>query len=185
MKRTARVGSVVLSGLAVFAGLALVGCTGSTPEAKPTTSVSPRPSGDSSDSTATAPESEPALSDFERQLPLHGTFVSQGAETTGTVVIERRDDATVWVTLSGFATGEASDLRLYLKPWTIVQNEDGFWVNSVVGEAYEIASIDAAEQSQQIEVPGAGLMPEIQTVTVSDYRTPDYPALGSASLLAR
>lgn len=127
------------------------------------------------------PPSAPTLSGFEQQLPLSGTFVSQFAETTGTATIERRSDGSTWVTLAGFSTGEAADLRLYLKEGELVQGADGYW-GDTAGYGYEIATISPDAPQQEIPVPGAGTMPVVRTLTVMDYAGPDYPSLGSVSL---
>jgi hypothetical protein len=125
--------------------------------------------------------SEPvALSEFEQQLPLIGLFVSQATETSGTARIERRVDGSVWVILDDFRTGDASDLRLYLKADPLLQDADGHWGSAEDG--YEIASIDPTAPTQEIEVPGARDMPAIRTLTVRNYVAPDYPAFGSAAL---
>lgn len=155
--------------------LLLSGCTiMSDPVPAPMTSPAATPA----PTASTAPES--ALSEFQRQLPLTGVFVSQATKTSGTVEIQRRADGSVWIVLDDFHTGDASDLRVYLKRDPLVQDADGYWGSS--GDGYEIASIDPTAQRQEIEVPGAGLMPAMRTLTVMDYVTPDYPALGSAAL---
>jgi hypothetical protein len=120
------------------------------------------------------------LSEFEQQLPLGGEFVSQATATEGTVEIQRRDDGSVWVVLDDFQTGDASDLRLYLKEDALVQDADGHWGSAEGGN--EIAVIDPDEAHQEIEVPGAWTMSTIRSLTVMDYAGPDYPALGSAAL---
>lgn len=151
---------------ALVVGMSGCAATAATPAATPAASAAPSP-------TATA-------SGFEQQLPLTGTFVSQAAATSGTVRIERGDDGVVRVELSDFATGDATDLRLYLKADPLVQDADGYWGSAEDG--YEIASIDPDAANQVIEVPGAWTMPEMFTLTVRDYVQPDFPALGSAAL---
>ena len=152
----------------------LSGCAfASTPVSSPPTPASSAPI-----PSKTAETSE--LSEFEQQLPLSGEFVSQAADTTGTVDIQRREDGSVWVVLENFQTGDATDLRLYLKQDPLLQDADGHWGSSEDG--YEIASIDPGASTQKIEVPGAWDMPAIYTLTVRDYLPPDYPAFGSAAL---
>lgn len=161
---------------AIGLALAMCGCAVATvPGPAPVTSrtIAPTPS----TSTATEP---PALSEFEQQLPLTGSFVSQASDTTGTARIERRADGSVWVTLEGFRTGDASDLRLYLKTDPLLQDANGHWGSSESG--FEIASIDPTAPTQEIEVPGAWTMPAIRTLTVMNYVPPDFPAFGSAAL---
>ena len=149
----------------------LGGCTTASYQVPPPTAVSP---------TASSEAQASDLSDFEQQLPLSGEFVSQAAATDGTVEIERRGDGSVWVVFEEFHTGEAGDLRLYLKEDALLQDAAGFWGSSEGG--YEIALIDPGAPSQEIEVPGAWDMPAIQSLTVRDYTPPDYPALGSVAL---
>nr|RZI34891.1 hypothetical protein BJQ95_02738 [Cryobacterium sp. SO1] len=147
------------------------GCTAtSDPEPPPTAATAP-PTGDAQASD---------LSKFEQQLPLSGQFVSQATATEGTVDIERRNDGSVWVLLEDFHTGDAADLRLYLKEDALLQDADGFWGSAEGG--YEIAVIDPGASTQEIEVPGAWDMPAIQSLTVMDYTPPDFPALGSVTL---
>jgi hypothetical protein len=149
----------------------LGGCTVTAGQVPPPPSATATASGD-------AQASE--LSEFEQQLPLSGEFVSQAAATEGTVDIERRSDGSVWVLLEDFHTGDAADLRLYLKEDALLQDADGYWGSAEGG--YEIAVIDPGATSQEIEVPGAWVMPAIQSLTVMDYTSPDFPALGSVAL---
>ncbi len=161
---------------AVLLALALSGCAvaGAPVQGSATSgAITPIPSA----SLASEP---PALSEFEQQLPLSGSFVSQASDTTGTARIERRADGSVWVTLEGFRTGDASDLRLYLKTDPLLQDSNGHWGSSESG--FEIASIDPTAPTQEIEVPGAWTMPAIRTLTVMNYVPPDFPAFGSAAL---
>jgi hypothetical protein len=154
--------------------LLLSGCT-STAEAvtPPTAAVSGSPASVEADEASD-------LSEFEKQLPLSGEFVSQATAADGTVEIERRDDGSVWIVLEDFSTGDASDLRLYLKEDALVQDADGYWGSAEGG--YEIAVIDPDASSQEIAVPGAWDMPAISSLTVMDYAGPGFPALGSAAL---
>jgi len=152
--------------------LLLGGCTmAAEPVQSPTASPAPTGSADADASD---------LSGFEQQLPLSGTFVSQATATEGTVDIERRSDGSVWVLLENFHTGDAADLRLYLNEDALVQDADGYWGSAAGG--YEIAVIDPGASTQEIEVPGAWDMSAIQSLTVSDYTPPDFPALGSVAL---
>ncbi|GAA1825881.1 hypothetical protein GCM10009750_06440 [Agromyces salentinus] len=161
---------------AVGLALAMCGCTVATaPVPTPVTSTAIEPA--PSSSTASEPR---ALSEFEQQLPLTGSFVSQASDTTGTARIERRADGSVWVMLEDFQTGDASDLRLYLKTDPLLQDTDGHWGSAEGG--YEIASIDPSAPTQEIEVPGTWTMPAIQTLTVANYVAPHFPAFGSAAL---
>ena len=82
--------------------------------------------------------------------------------------------------LDDFRTGDASDLRLYLKADPLIQDADGYWGSAEDG--YEIASIDATAPTQEIEVRGAWDMPAVRTLTVMNYVAPDFPAFGSAAL---
>lgn len=154
--------------------LLLGGCASiSGPVAAPTatSSSSPAASGDVEASE---------LSEFEKQLPLSGRFVSQAANTEGTVKIERRTDGSVWISIDNFHTGAASDLRLYLKEDPLVQDAEGYWGSSEDG--YSIAVLDLDTANFEIEVPGAWDMPAIKSLTVRDYTPPDFPALGSVAL---
>ena len=141
----------------------------------------PAPTGAASSSSAPSGDVEASeLSEFEKQLPLSGAFVSQAADTEGTVKIERRTDGSVWISIDNFHTGDTADLRLYLNEDALVQDADGYWGSAAGG--YEIAVIDPGASTQEIEVPGAWDMPAIQSLTVSDYTPPDFPALGSVAL---
>lgn len=140
----------------------------------------PAPTSMTSRTSAPTPSASPALSEFEQQLPLTGLFVSQATETSGTARIERRADGSVWVIIDDFRTGDASDLRLYLKTDPLLQDADGHWGSAEDG--YEIASIDPTAPTQEIKVPGARDMPAMRTLTVRNYVAPDYPAFGSAAL---
>lgn len=126
------------------------------------------------------PTPTPTVSGFEQQLPLAGVFVSQAVETSGSVRIERGDDGVVRIALSDFSTGDATDLRLYLKTDPLVQDADGYWGSSEDG--YEIADVDPDAANQTIEVPGAWTMPAMYTLSVRDYVAPDFPSFGSAAL---
>ena len=152
----------------------LSGCTAASAEL-----TSPQAATDGSPtSSSDAPASD--LSEFEQQLPLSGTFVSQAAATEGSVEIQRREDGSVWIVLENFDTGDAADLRLYLKEDELLQDADGYWGAAEGG--YELLLADPGASRQEIEVPGAWDMPEILTLTVADYTPPDFPALGSVAL---
>jgi hypothetical protein len=152
----------------------LGGCASiSGPVASPTATSSSSPA-------ASADVEASELSEFEKQLPLSGKFVSQAADTEGTVKIERRTDGSVWISIDNFHTGAASDLRLYLKEDALVQDAEGYWGSSEDG--YSIAVLDLDTANFEIEIPGAWTMPAIQTLTIRDYSPPDYPALGSVAL---
>ena len=100
--------------------------------------------------------------------------------TEGSVEIQRREDGSVWIVLENFDTGDAADLRLYLKEDELLQDADGYWGAAEGG--YELLLADPGASRQEIEVPGAWDMPEILTLTVADYTPPDFPALGSVAL---
>jgi hypothetical protein len=159
---------VLVLGVFVLAASGCAAAAAPTSTAPPVASVAPIPT-----PTATS-------SGFEQQLPLAGTFVSQAATTSGSVRIERGEDGVIRVVLSDFATGDATDLRLYLKADPLVQDADGYWGSSENG--YEIATIDPEASNQEIAVPGAWTMPAMYTLSVVDYFGPDYPSLGSAAL---
>jgi hypothetical protein len=150
----------------------LSGCTVATvPSPTPAASTSPSASEDARSSE---------LSEFEKQLPLSGEFVSQSADTGGTVQIERRTDGSVWIIIDNFHTGAASDARLYLKEDPLLQDADGYWGSSEGG--FEMAPFDLNTPNLEIEVPGAWTMPTILSLTIADYSSPDFPALGSVAL---
>lgn len=152
----------------------LSGCT-------PTSAaVAPPPTTAADSATDSGDDQASDLSVFEQQLPLSGEFVSQATATEGSVDIERRSDGSVWVLLDDFQTDDASDLRLYLKEDALVQDADGYWGSAEGG--YEIAVIDPDAVTQEIAVPGAWDMPEIRSLTVMDYASPNFPALGSVAL---
>jgi hypothetical protein len=157
--------------------LMLSGCTATAEAVTPPSAASPDSSA-ASGASAAGQASE--LSAFEKQLPLSGEFVSRATATDGTVEIERRSDGSVWILLENFSTGDAADLRLYLKEDAPVQNGNRYWDSAAGG--YEIAVIDPDATTQAIEVPGAWEMPAISSLTVMDYAGPDFPALGSAAL---
>jgi hypothetical protein len=167
-----RIGIIVIP-----VALLLSGCTATAEAVTPPSAASPD-SADASDSSSAGQASE--LSEFEKQLPLSGKFVSQATATDGTVEIERRSDGSVWILLENFSTGDAADLRLYLKEDALVQNGNRYWDSAAGG--YEIAVIDPDATTQAIEVPGAWDMPAISSLTVMDYAGPDFLALGSAAL---
>lgn len=73
--------------------LALAGCA--TPAGSP--------------SSAPTVEPSPTATTGANVLPLTGTFVSQGAETTGTVSLEETAEGDLEITLSGFSTGPGTD----------------------------------------------------------------------------
>ncbi|MCM6763130.1 hypothetical protein NB037_11950 [Rathayibacter sp. ZW T2_19] len=169
--------------------LLLTGCTSSTPpgdgpSARPagsTTAEAAGPSGSpASDASPLSADASP-LSAFEQQLPLRGDFLSQQSATTGSVLIERRADGSTWAVLSGFSTGDASDLRLSLEEGALEQDGSGAWVDTA-GYSFEIAPLDPDLPDQEIAIPGARTMPAIATLTVMDYGGPGYPSLGSVAL---
>lgn len=129
---------------------------------------------------STRPVSETdVMSTFEQQLPLTGEFVSQAAETRGSARIELREDGTAWVVLTDFTTGPGLDLRLYLIDGPLVRDADGHWVAGPSSFQYEVAQIDPALAEQEIEVPAAGELPQIQTLTIKEYAVASF---GSVAL---
>lgn len=183
MTRTGTIGRTIA--IAFTLTLMLSGCVAApdpVPSPVPTPTSDPTPPesvAPASDAPAPEPSAAP-ISEFEQQLPLSGRLVSQAAETSGTVRIERRADGTVWVIFEDFRTEDASGLRLYLNTEPLFQDADGYWGTSETG--YDIATIDPARSTQEIEVRGAGTMPTIRSLTVRNYVAPDYPAFGSAAL---
>lgn len=118
---------------------------------------------------------------FEQQLPLTGDFVSQAADTRGSVRIELRDDGSTWIAFTNFQTESGSDLRLYLSDGPLIQNEDGHWIAGPSSFRFEVTRIDGTISDQEVEVPGAWDMPEIQTLTIMNYAG-DFPSFGSVAL---
>lgn len=170
--------AVRLAVLCLPLALVISGC-GADVQPSPTPATTPTAA--TLEPTTRPSESPAALSPFEQQLPLTGSFVSQAVETEGTVRIERRDDGSVWILLEGLRTGSASDLRVHLKPDLLERDAQGSWTTPVGGIRYEIGTIDPTVPDHAIEVPGAHEMPEMLTVTLFEYVSP-FPSFGSAAL---
>jgi hypothetical protein len=169
--------AVTVTVTALAGGLLLSGCTAAEPTAGPSAAADGVPA----TSSVAPPSAASPLSAFEQQLPLSGDFVSQQTATTGSVRIERRADGSTWAVLTGFSTGDASDLRLSLKEGALDQDASGNWVDTA-GYSFDIAALDPDLPDQEIPIPGAATMPEIRTLTAMDYQGPDYPSLGSVAL---
>jgi hypothetical protein len=172
---------MVLAGLLAgsLAGCAVAPVQGTT---SVPTSTSASATADTAPSTG-ASSTDPAAGSngFVQQLPLAGTFVTQWTETVGTVDIAQRDDGTVWVTLTGFSTGSAPDLRLYLNEGELLKNGDDNWTIEE-GLTYEMDERVVAVGTQEFEVAGAKDMASIHSVSVLDYSATDFNAHGSAAL---
>ncbi|WP_167040520.1 hypothetical protein [Salinibacterium sp. ZJ454] len=167
--------AVVLAGLIA---LCSSGCSGAAPSVAgkvPTSTATP--------AEVATQKAAAGLSEFEQQLPLTGQFVSQWTETVGSVEIARRDDGSVWVTLTDFRTGAAPDLRLYLNEGALIKNADDAWTTDV-GVSYQLAGgVSESAIVQEFEVPGSHTMNQIHSVTVMYYSGSDgFPAFGSAPL---
>jgi hypothetical protein len=173
MASTARSSSPLV--LAVLIAAFLGGCASAADQDPPIREATATPS-----PSAATPD-EGGLSEFEQQLPLSGTFVSQWTETVGTVDIAQREDGTVWVTLTDFSTGAAPDLRLYLNEGVLLKNSDDTWTTDG-GLNYEMDEAVASVGTQEFEVEGADHLAPIHSVTVSDYSPPDFHNHGSAPL---
>ncbi|KZX19686.1 hypothetical protein [Rathayibacter tanaceti] len=107
--------------------------------------------------------------------------MSQQTETTGSVLIERRSDGSTWATLTGFSTGHSTNLRLQLKEGALEQDDSGAWVDTA-GYSFDIAALDPAQPDQEVTIPAAHTMPAINTLTVTDYVSPNFPSFGSVAL---
>jgi len=176
MRFTTRSSSPIV--LAVLTAVFLSGCASAPDQGldarTPDATATPAPSGAGTDPAA-------GLTEFEQQLPLTGTFVSQSTETVGTVEIARRDDGTVWVTLTDFSTGSAPDLRLYLNEGDLLKSSDDMWTTDV-GLNYEMDEAVASAGTQEFKLEGATSMTPIHSVSVMDYSAPDFTTHGSAAL---
>jgi hypothetical protein len=151
--------------------LALAGCTAPLPGPD-------QPSALPSATPSSSPSGAPT---FAQRLPLTGTFVSQGATTTGTVSIEDVGDGTFAITLSGFSTGIGDDLQLYLSPRPLQQDKDGHYF--VDGDWYVVeGKVESSIAEQSFTYPSdlRFLPPDIQSITVYDYA--NRTAFGSAAL---
>jgi hypothetical protein len=171
--------ALVLAGAVV---LSLSGCASASNQSfdshVPTTAGTPSlppPEGETQDDA-------PALGEFDQQLPLFGDFVSQAAETVGSVEIARRSDGTVWVTLTNLRTGTSPNLRLHLNEGALVKNAEGAWTVDA-GHSYEMpGGVSASAGTQEFEIPDSRLMNAIGSITIFDYSPPDYLNFGSAAL---
>ncbi|ROP50196.1 MULTISPECIES: hypothetical protein [unclassified Rathayibacter] len=173
---------ITLSITALAGVLVLSGCTADETAGDESSTVAVESSGvDPAGSPDPDASDDPQLSAFEQQLPLRGDFVSQQTETTGSVLIERRADGSTWATVTGFSTGDASDLRLQLKEGALEQDSSGAWVDTA-GYSFDIGPLDPEQPDQEIAIPGAHTMPAIRTVSAMNYEGPDYPSFGSVSL---
>lgn len=112
---------------------------------------------------------------------MSGQFVSQGADTTGTVSIIAASDDQFAVVLRGFSTSAGPDRRLHLSPGLLTQGADGRYYVDSVG-AYELpGSVDPADSEQVFFFP-IGFWPEQEIRSVTIYAYAERVALGSAAL---
>jgi hypothetical protein len=122
------------------------------------------------------------LSEFERQLPLSGQFVSQSAETSGSVEIARCSDGSVWASFTNFSTGTSSNLRLHLNEGALVKSSEGAWTVDD-RKNYEISDVvGASANTQEFEIPGSPTMSAVRSITIFEYSAPDFLSFGSAEL---
>jgi hypothetical protein len=168
----------VLAAAALLASCAVVsGCTtvdsGTTP-APPSASSASATSAQSTPAASAAPQPFP-------QLPLAGEFVSQGGTTAGSVNIERDASGTITISLSGFSTEAADDLRMHLNTGSLVTGADGIsYVDG--GVQLELAGpVDPGAATQQWVYPTPAVrFDPIRSITIYDYAT--RTAWGSAAL---
>jgi hypothetical protein len=118
-----------------------------------------------------------------QRLPLSGSFVTQGAPTTGTVSVREEADGRITFAFAGFSTEGSADLRIWLNLGPLAQDADGYYyADSSV--QYEVrGTVDATLRDQTFEVPAeaASFLPaDVQSLTVYDYA--NRTALGSADL---
>jgi hypothetical protein len=121
---------------------------------------------------------------LQSTLPLSGEFVSQGAETRGTVTIAQTSATEFTITLTDFSTGEGADLRPWLSSGVLTKGPDGaFWVDS--DSQLELpGNIDPSGPDQSFVFPLYALDSlEPRSFTVYNYA--DRIAFGSASLEER
>jgi len=146
------------------AALVLSGCTAIMPDPSSNTATTATPT-----------------SDTKTQLPLSGEFVSQGAETTGTVTIAATSDTEFTITLSNFSTGAGDDLRLWLSEGELTLGADGAYYVDGDAQLELGGTIDPTDPEQSFVFPITALSDwDIRSFTVYDY--PGRTAFGSAAL---
>lgn len=135
--------------------------------------------------TAAAATSSPAASAPAQQSQIFtGKFVSQAATTQGTVRLNVTPTK-VELELEDFSTGDGGDLYVHLNPGKLGPNAAGEMVLSS-SQMYVVAPLKARTGAQSYDLtpmwPG---LPEVQSVTVYQYRAQVQRAYGTANLVRR
>ncbi|MCM6763805.1 hypothetical protein NB037_15405 [Rathayibacter sp. ZW T2_19] len=163
--------ALLLAGLA----LALTACT--EPAPAPTASAASgaaAPSGPPTASSASTPGS--AVEPLGERLPLTGALTGLSADAAGQVSIDRREDGTVWVTLTGVTVTPAYDPFLLL-------SERSFAVDSprppdILGT---VLGPLTAESEQSFPVPDDALASPVRSLVVLGTGDPGTSRLAAAT----
>jgi hypothetical protein len=119
--------------------------------------------------------------DRSSEITLVGSFHNQQVETDGTIRVHETSHGTATVTLSGFTTTAADNLRLHLNTGALSLNSSGAYAVGA-GSDFDIGGVKAHANKQTFEIhEPAKVIPFIHSATILNYTTTQ--AYGSARLV--
>ena len=145
--------ALLLAGLA----LALTACT--EPAPAPTASAAAAPSSTPTASSGSTPRS--SVVPLGERLPLTGSLTGLSVDAAGQVSIDRREDGTVWVTLTGVSVTPAYDPFLLLseRSFAVDAPRPPDLLGTVLGPL-------TAESEQSFPVPDDALASPVRSLVV-------------------
>ena len=149
--------------------LALTGCTApldGTPIASPTSTAASRPTSTPADGPQ-ATDSPVARSLLE-QLPIRSSLESVSDDASGDLLIEEREDGTVWLSLSGLSLTRAVEPRVFVTSAPLEDDDGELRFPSDVGSEVGSLTADADQELQILDPEAIGTVESILILGVGD-----------------
>lgn len=151
--------------------LALTGCTaplGGTPVTSPsTTSTAPTLSTSTPAEGSEATDS-PAARSLLEQLPIRSSLESVSDDASGDLLIEEREDGTVWLSLSGLSLTRAVEPRVFVTSAPLEDDDGELRFPSDVGSEVGTLTADADQELQILDPEAIGTVESILILGVGD-----------------
>ena len=171
MTDTNAIGRLSVMAAATGLVLALAGCTApldGTAVASPSaTSAAPSlpTNSPTDDSDAT---DAPAAQSLLEQLPIRTSLESVSDDASGDLLIEEREDGTVWLSLSGLSLTRAVDPRVFVTSAPLEDDDGELRFPSDVGSEVGTLTADADQELQILDPEAIGTVESILILGVGD-----------------
>ncbi|PPI19714.1 hypothetical protein C5D34_09685 [Rathayibacter sp. AY1B1] len=159
--------TVAVSGLV----LALAGCTApldgtSVTSPSMTSTASSLPTGSPTDGSDTT--GSPAAQSLLEQLPIRTSLESVSNDASGDLLIEEREDGTVWLSLSGLSLTGAVEPRVLLASAPLEDNDGELRFPADAGSEVGSLTADADQELQIIDPDTIGSIESVLILGVGD-----------------